>query len=691
MFERLSWLIPVLPLIAAAVLIGWGKKWHERFGDRVALIGVVGIAIPCVIAWGVLYSRVTQTADFYKAHPEVLHGSGHGAEGAEGGHAAADESGDSHGDDADHGAETASAGHEEPAGEQQKGPAAYEQLVEWQVFGHIAKHIPTKGDFDGKLRVGIRIDNLTAAMLAMVTLIATLIQIYSMGYMHGDPRYSRFFAYLSLFCFSMLLLVLSSSFLLLFAGWELVGLCSYLLIGFWYEKPSAADAAKKAFIVNRIGDFGFLVGIMIVFYYCPSLDIAEALGMVGDASAFPILAAAIAGACLFAGAIGKSAQFPLHVWLPDAMEGPTPVSALIHAATMVAAGVYMVARIAVIYTNEHVLQIGCPILGGMTSIELVRYVGIITAVMAGTIGIAQNDIKRVLAYSTVSQLGFMIFGIACFGWVAGVFHLLTHAFFKALLFLGSGSVIHGCGGEQDMWKMGGLRKSMPVTFWTFLMGTLALTGVPLFFSGFWSKDEIMVAAFTFDKPVFWLGEFAAFCTALYMGRLMFLTFAGDRPRDESIHPHESPKSMTIPLIVLAIFAVGLGWLGIPPAGGGHSLFHTFVFSVEPSLPEAAKAISHFSFLGAKFATIPLLVSVLAAGLGWLFAALIWGWKVVDPVKLKASVPGLAMVHTTLRNKYYFDEIYNATFVRGLMAFANACGTFDKYVVDGIVNGTGWFF
>ncbi len=373
------------------------------------------------------------------------------------------------------------------------------------------------------------------------------------------------------------------------------------------------------------------------------------------------------------------------------MEGPTPVSALIHAATMVAAGVYMVARIAVIYTNEHVLQIGCPILGGMTSIELVRYVGIITAVMAGTIGIAQNDIKRVLAYSTVSQLGFMIFGIACFGWVAGVFHLLTHAFFKALLFLGSGSVIHGCGGEQDMWKMGGLRKSMPVTFWTFLMGTLALTGVPLFFSGFWSKDEIMVAAFTFDKPVFWLGEFAAFCTALYMGRLMFLTFAGDRPRDESIHPHESPKSMTIPLIVLAIFAVGLGWLGIPPAGGGHSLFHTFVFSVEPSLPEAAKAISHFSFLGAKFATIPLLVSVLAAGLGWLFAALIWGWKVVDPVKLKASVPGLAMVHTTLRNKYYFDEIYNATFVRGLMAFANACGTFDKYVVDGIVNGTGWFF
>ena len=544
------------------------------------------------------------------------------------------------------------------------------------MFGPVADALPTRrGDFDGRFRLGWRINNLTAAMSAMVTFIALLIQIYSMGYMHGDERYSRFFAYLSLFCFSMLLLVLANNFLLLFAGWELVGLCSYLLIAFWFEKPAAAAAGKKAFIVNRIGDFGFLIGIMTIFFYCPGLDIDDALKMVAS-GAIPAGAAALAGLGLFCGAIGKSAQFPLHVWLPDAMEGPTPVSALIHAATMVAAGVYMVARIGTFFTQVP------------ANMEVVRYIGIITALMAATIGVAQKDIKRVLAYSTVSQLGFMIFGLGMgmLGWVAGVFHLLTHAFFKALLFLGSGSVIHGCGGEQDMTKMGGLRRSMPVTFWTFLLGTLALTGVPFLFSGFWSKDEIMAAAWQTDKLVFWLGELAAFFTAFYMGRLIFLTFGGDSPRDESIHPHESPKSMTVPLIVLAVFAVGLGWIGMP---GSHNLIERFMVDSKPLAPDV-HVTGGFAVMGIHFATVPLIVSVMAAGLGWLLAAVIWGWKLVDCAALKRAFPPLAWGQQILANKYYFDELYDATFVRGTIAFANLCGLFDLWIVDGIVNFVGWF-
>jgi NADH-quinone oxidoreductase subunit L len=651
LFERLCWLIPLLPLVAFAVLIFWGVKLHRRIGDRVALIGVAGIVLPCIIAWGILSSRVVQT---WRA----------GAGGHE---------------------PTAEAAHVT------EGPEPFELKAEWALLGPVTKALPTKSSFDGRFQVGFRIDNLTAAMLAMITLIASLIQIYSIGYMHGDPRYPRFFAYLSLFCFSMLLLVLAGSFLLLFAGWELVGLCSYLLIGFWFEKPSAADAAKKAFIVNRIGDFGFLVGIMIVFFHVPSLDIREALVLAGS-PAFPAFWVAVAGAGLFCGAVGKSAQFPLHVWLPDAMEGPTPVSALIHAATMVAAGVYMVARISTLYVIPEVAQV--PLVAGLNSLQIVRYTGIITAVLAGTIGLAQNDIKRVLAYSTVSQLGFMMFGLGMgmAGWVAGVFHLLTHAFFKALLFLGSGSVIHGCGGEQDMTKMGGLRKAMPATFWTFLMGTLALTGVPLFWAGFWSKDEIMAASWAVDKPVFWLGEFAAFCTALYMGRLMFLTFAGDHPRDHGIHAHESPKVMILPLTVLAVFSVGLGWLGMP---GEHNLMHHFLASSAPQIAEVAPhevaGGGTLSLAGVEFEIVPLCVSVMAAGLGWLLAAVIWGWRLVNVPALKRALPPLAWAHTLLRNKYYFDEIYGATFVRGTVALAGAAGLFDKYVVDGAVNGVGWLW
>jgi NADH-quinone oxidoreductase subunit L len=634
-FESLAWLIPALPLLAFGFFVFWGRRLHARHGDRIAWISVAAIAIPCLIALGILGSRIAQTF-----------GGGHEA------------------------------------------PATFERSVSWAALGPLGAMLPTAGGFDGRFDVGYSIDNLTAAMLAMVTLVAMLIQIYSIGYMHGDERFPRFFAYLSLFCFSMLLLVLANSFLLLYAGWELVGICSYLLIGFWFERPSAADAAKKAFIVNRVGDFGFLIGVMIIFFFVPSLHMRAVFEAAGTAQ-FPAHWVAIAGACLFCGAIGKSAQFPLHVWLPDAMEGPTPVSALIHAATMVAAGVYMVGRILTLYTVPEVSSLH--VLGPLTSLEIVRYIGIITALMAATIGVGQNDIKRVLAYSTVSQLGFMVFGLGMgiLGFVAGLFHLLTHAFFKALLFLGSGSVIHGCGGEQDMTKMGGLRKSMPVTFWTFLMGTLALTGVPFFFAGFWSKDEIMAAAWQVDKPVFWLGELAAFFTAFYMGRLIFLTFAGDHPRDHSIHAHESPRVMTTPLVVLAVFAVGLGWLGMP---GDHNLMHGFLQSAGPAVHEAAEhgeTAGVLSIAGIRFEIVPLLVSVCAAGLGWLGAAAIWGWKLVDGATIRRLVPPIGWWHTAIKRKYWFDELYGATFVRGTMAVANACGTFDRYVIDGLVNLVGW--
>jgi len=642
-FERLAWLIPLLPLLSCGFFIAWGKKLHAKHGDRVAWISVLAIAIPCLVALGILASRIGLTL----------------------------------------------------AASAREGPAPFEASVDWAPLGPLSQAILSpvtrhlSPAFDGRFPVGYAIDNLTAAMLAMVTLVAMLIQIYSIGYMHGDERFPRFFAYLSLFCFSMLLLVLANNFLVLYAGWELVGLCSYLLIGFWFERPSAAEAAKKAFIVNRIGDFGFLIGVMILFFFVPSLHMRTIFAVAGT-PAFPAHWVAIAGACLFCGAIGKSAQFPLHVWLPDAMEGPTPVSALIHAATMVAAGVYMVARILTLYTVPAVSSLH--VLGPLTSLEIVRYIGIITAFMAATIGVGQNDIKRVLAYSTVSQLGFMIFGLGMgiLGFVAGIFHLLTHAFFKALLFLGSGSVIHGCGGEQDMTKMGGLRKSMPVTFWTFLMGTLALTGVPFLWAGFWSKDEIMAAAWSVDKPVFWIGEFAAFFTAMYMGRLVFLTFAGDHPRDHSIHAHESPKVMTVPLTILAVFAVGLGWLGMP---GDHDLIHHFLSSAGPTVRQAAGhaegVAGVLNLAGVRFEIVPLLVSICAAGLGWLAAAVVWGWKIVDGAAIKRAFPPIAWWHVAIKNKYWFDELYQATFVRGTIAFAEVCGLFDRYVIDGLVNLVGW--
>src|SRR5579864_4765409 len=407
------------------------------------------------------------------------------------------------------------------------------------------------------LTVGFVVDPLSAVMAAMVGVVASLITIYSVGYMHGDPRFSRFFAYLSLFQFSMLFLVLADNFLFIYAGWELVGLCSYLLIGFWFERPSAARAALKAFITTRVGDFSMMIGILILFLHTHTLNFTEVFkGIEAGQIGGPLLTAA--AILVFGGAVGKSAQVPLHVWLPDAMEGPTPVSALIHAATMVAAGVYLVAR-------TYPLFLASP---DHTALTVVAYIGGITAVVAATMGVVEDDIKRVLAYSTISQLGYMMLGLGVLGYTAGMFHLITHAFFKALLFLGAGSVIHGVA-TNNIKQMGGLAQAMPWTAWTFIAATLALTGIPPF-AGFFSKDQVLAAAFAHDRVLWALGAAGAFLTSLYMGRLIWYTFAGtyrggdpQAPAHGSAGhggPHESPAVMVVPLVILAVFAVFLGWV-----------------------------------------------------------------------------------------------------------------------------------
>src|SRR5438132_13348031 len=412
------------------------------------------------------------------------------------------------------------------------------------------------------LVVGFVVDPLAAVMLAMVGVVASLITIYSVGYMHGDPRFPRFFAYLSLFQFSMLFLVLADNFLFMYAGWELVGLRSYLLIGFWFDRPAAARAALKAFVTTRVGDFSMMIGILILFLHTGTLAFTGVFhGIEAGQIGGPVLT--LAAILVFGGAVGKSAQIPLHVWLPDAMEGPTPVSALIHAATMVAAGVYLVARTYPLFLLSQ----------GHQALQVVAYVGGITALFAATMGVVEDDIKRVLAYSTVSQLGYMFMGLGVLTYSAGMFHLITHAFFKALLFLGAGSVIHVVA-TNNMKEMGGLARAMPVTFWTFLVATLALPGIPPF-SGFFSKDAILMAAYTHDKVLWGLGTLGAFVTALYMGRLIWYTFAGAFRGGAPVpggsgagghtggHLHESPAVMTVPLVILAAGSIALGFLEHP--------------------------------------------------------------------------------------------------------------------------------
>jgi NADH-quinone oxidoreductase subunit L len=539
--------------------------------------------------------------------------------------------------------------------------------------------------------IGFSVDNLAAIMLVVVTLISALVHFFSIGYMHGDVRYSRYFGYLGIFSFSMLMIVLANNLFLLYVGWELVGLSSYLLIGHWYEKKTASDAAMKAFIVNRVGDVGFFVGIMILFMTFNTFGVNEIFeqikaGRVPFGSEWWLTAA---GVLIFCGAIGKSAQFPLHVWLPDAMEGPTPVSALIHAATMVAAGVYLVARTFPLMTAD--------------ALVVIAYIGAITAFISATIAIAQNDIKKVLAYSTISQLGYMVMGLGVGAYTAGFFHLVTHAMFKAGLFLGSGSVIHAMHhalhhqhdhhtDPQDIRNMGGLKSKMPITFWTFLIYTLAISGVPLT-SGFLSKDSILAGTLAFSTltghmliPI--IGFFVAGLTAFYMFRLVILTFMGEHKAAERVSLiHESPKVMTVPLMILAALSFFF-FYSVNPLDGAHGWVSLAVARPESVVPATVAAASTEVFAEAHHHAhyTAMFMSLAVAGLGILIAFATYRWKKISADKVAESFSGL---HKFLLNKWYFDELYDFMAVGATLRLTNALRWFDNTIIDGIVNGSGW--
>ncbi len=596
-----AWLIPLLPVIAFALIVAFGRKLPGQ-GAYVAIAAMLGsLALSLILA-----------AQWFLLGSSQAHG------------------------------------------------GLFSSSIPWMPASSLS------------IDTGFSVDSLTVVMLLVVTIVASMVQIYSVGYMHGDKRYPRYFAYLSLFSSAMLALVVANNLLLMFMSWEVVGLTSYLLIGFWFEKPSAMRAAKKAFLVTRVGDVGFLAGMILLYLTTRSLTLFGPTGIFANTDKLQALAhigpwaiplAGMAGLLLFCGAVGKSAQFPLHVWLPDAMEGPTPVSALIHAATMVAAGVYLVARMYPVYLSDH---------SGI-ALHTVAYIGAFTALFAASIGIAQNDIKRVLAYSTISQLGYMIMALGVFGYVAAIFHLMTHAFFKAQLFLGSGSVIHGSG-TQDIREMGGLKRKMPTTYWTFLISTLALCGIPLTAGGF-SKEEILTVALRTNKIVFAAGVLGAFTTAFYMFRLVYKTFHGE-PRRPEVHAHESPRVMLVPLIILAALAVVSGYVGTPFA-------NFFEHNIGPVL-------GHFEEMLPKsegFSPVVFVLGTLAAVLGIGLATIIWYKPVLKIEKLEPSLGWLAKL---VENKYYIDEIYQATIVRAVMFAAAAMYWFDRWIIDYcIVNGVGY--
>ena len=577
----------------------------------------------------------------------------------------------------------------------------------------------------GSLQVNLAwwVDPLSATMLLVVTGIGGLIHFFSWGYMDEEPSLWRFFAYLNLFMAAMLTLVLGDSLLTLFVGWEGVGLCSYALIGFWYKEKPNASAAMKAFVTNRIGDFGFVLGMFGLFWMLDAhgagtLVFRELQGAVHHLEGETILglgAATFITLMLFVGATGKSAQVPLYVWLPDAMAGPTPVSALIHAATMVTAGVYMIARLSFLFDMAP------------ETLTVIASIGTITALFAATIGVAQWDIKKVLAYSTVSQLGFMFIAMGVGAYDAGVFHLFTHAFFKACLFLGSGSIIHALHHEQDMRNMGGLKKYMPWTYWTFLVSTLALSGIPPF-AGFFSKDEILWKAWSspHGSPIFWaVGSIAAGFTAFYMFRQVFMVFFGEyrgahhQPAEaldehgedhehghHGVHePHESAWWMVMPLVILGAGAVFTGFLNVPGALGGHHIFSTWLAPVLDAGAHgahgAAAAAGH-GIVGElvddvkhvvhhvehdPFEYILMGVSVAIAFFGIFLAWLMYYKKSLAPERFSETLAGVP--HRVIFNKYYIDEIYEATVIRGTLAIAGILAAFDRIVVDGIVNGAAW--
>jgi NADH-quinone oxidoreductase subunit L len=564
------------------------------------------------------------------------------------------------------------------------------RLIEERVYSWIAAGA-FRADFT------LLLDPLSAVMILVVTGIGSLIHIYSTAYMHEETpsEYARYFSYLNLFAAFMLLLVLGANFLVMFVGWEGVGLCSYLLIGFWFQKKSAADAGKKAFIVNRIGDFGFILGVLLLWTAVGSIDfraVAESVSAYAPEERFGRLS--LITLLLFVGATGKSAQIPLYVWLPDAMEGPTPVSALIHAATMVTAGVYLIGRNAVLFAHAP------------ETLTVVAVIGAATALMAGTIGLVQNDIKRVLAYSTVSQLGYMFLamGVGAFG--AGIFHLYTHAFFKALLFLGSGAVIHALGGEQDLRRMGGLKDRLPITYWTFLIGALAIAGVPGL-AGFFSKDEILFRTFANGHQVLWIvGILTSLLTALYMFRLVFLAFHGAASREHraphtehppsphdaaggfgaaspahGTHLHDAPPAMALALIVLAIGSVAAGYIGLPHALGGSNRLEQFL---APALAAHAAEDEHAAANeGLELTLMAVSTLVAAAGIGLAVFFFLRNRPAAERMAQR-----FAGAHRVLEHKYYVDEIYDAAIVQPIhiVSQEGLWKRLDVRVIDGAVNG-----
>jgi NADH-quinone oxidoreductase subunit L len=625
------YLIPLLPAIGAAIMFFFGRKLQKQ---TVSAVCVGSVALAFLIACGAVW-QYTQT--------------------------------------------WAPANHDQP----------YEKvLYTWlgTDTGHTTYLKSDGSQAEFKADAGFLLDPLSSIWLLFVTGVGMLIHIYSTGYMAHEGGYYRFFGYLNLFMFSMLTLILANNYVLMFVGWEGVGLCSYLLIGFYFQRKSASDAANKAFIVNRIGDAGFILGMFFIAWLCGSLrfiDVTAAARSGHFAIGDPFITAATL--LLFVGACGKSAQLPLYVWLPDAMEGPTPVSALIHAATMVTAGVYMVAR-------SNALFVLAP-----KSMMVVAIVGALTAIFAASIGLVQNDIKRVLAYSTVSQLGYMFLALGVGAFAAGVFHVFTHAFFKALLFLGAGSVIHAMSGEQDMRNMGDLSGKIPVTFRTMLVATLAISGIPIL-AGFFSKDEILWQAWKYSPYLWAIGFITALMTAFYMFRLIYLTFwSPSRVTSHEVehHIHESPKSMTVPLVVLAFFSITAGWLGWPSSLGGSNHFEKFLEPVFANHVEAAE--SPASEEGPRSTEYLLMfLSVAAAGAGWFMAARAYGNARKDYIEpINATAPP---VYNTLVNKYYVDEGYDYVFtgrrkvgdVRlGVMGLGEASSWFDANVIDGTVNAAGW--
>ena len=627
------WLIPLLPAFGATLMFFFGRKLQKKTVSAVC-VGVI------VLAFLMACGAVWQYTDYAHANPEK------------------------------HGYETT--------------------LYTWlgTDTGHLTYTTQAGTPAEFRADAGFLLDPLSSIWLLFVTGVGMLIHIYSTGYMAHEGGYSRFFGYLNLFMFAMLTLILANNYVLMFVGWEGVGLCSYLLIGFYFQRKSASDAANKAFIVNRIGDAGFLLGMFFIAWIFGSLNFTTVTQLAREHSASLMGSGFITAATLllFVGACGKSAQLPLYVWLPDAMEGPTPVSALIHAATMVTAGVYMVAR-------SNALFVLAP-----KSMTVVAIVGALTAIFAASIGLVQNDIKRVLAYSTVSQLGYMFLALGVGAFAAGVFHVFTHAFFKALLFLGAGSVIHAMSGEQDMRNMGDLAGKIPVTYRTMFIATLAIAGIPGL-AGFFSKDEILWKAFQ-KSPALWaIGFVTALMTAFYMFRLVYLTFwSPSRVASHDIehHIHESPKSMTGPLVVLAFFSITAGYLGVSPSLGGSNYFEKFlepVFANKVEITEAPGP-SEEGPRGTEYLLMAL--SVAAAGAGWYMASRAYGNAgkgFTEPIA--AAAPS---VYNTLLNKYYVDEGYDYVFtgrrklggVRlGATGLGEAFSWFDANVVDGAVNAAGW--